>query len=92
MPIVTHSAPSRSERRAAASKSKNPRGHGNDEPLKLLRLQAVLDRTGLSRSALYRLIAAGDFPSGISVAGTSAKAWSSAIVTAWIARQLEEAA
>jgi prophage regulatory protein len=72
-----------------ASKKKLPLAA---EPLALLRLEAVLARTGLSRSAIYRLLTAGEFPQGILVAGTSVKAWPSTVVAAWVARQIEEAA
>lgn len=34
----------------------------SDQPDRILRLAAVLDRTGLTRSTLYRKIASGSFP------------------------------
>jgi len=49
----------------------------------LLRQQQVRDRTGLSRSTLYKLISEGDFPSPIQLAGRSV-AWDSQAVDAWI--------
>jgi prophage regulatory protein len=55
----------------------------------LLRLPDVCRRSGIKRSQLYRLIAAGEFPPPVSLAGRS-KAWRSDEVTAWIeARQHE---
>ena len=35
--------------------------------LKLLRMAEVVERTGLSRSTLYRLIGAGEFPEPVQV-------------------------
>jgi prophage regulatory protein len=51
---------------------------------RIVRLPVVLDRTGLSRSTLYRKIAEGTFPSQvrISVHGTG---WSEAEIDRWIA-------
>ncbi|SMH43468.1 helix-turn-helix transcriptional regulator [Mesorhizobium australicum] len=57
----------------------------------LLRLPVVLARTGLSRSQLYRLVAAGRFPRPVGLGGTAAKAWSSAAVSEWIRDQLQSA-
>ena len=36
-----------------------------DSPARILRLKAVLERTGLSRSTLYRKIQAGRFPAQV---------------------------
>ena len=36
-----------------------------DQPDRILRITAVLDRTGLTRSTLYRKIADGSFPSQV---------------------------
>ena len=63
----------------------------NDQIL-LLRLPAVLARTGLSRSQIYRLVAAGRFPRPVRLAGTTSKAWSSTAVTAWIESQINQSA
>jgi prophage regulatory protein len=52
---------------------------------RLLRLPAVLDRTGLSRSTLY---ATPDFPKSVKV-GDRAVAWSEDEVDAWIAAKLD---
>jgi prophage regulatory protein len=51
---------------------------------KLIRLKTVLDRTGLSRSTLYRKIGEGTFPRqvSISVHGTG---WHESAVDRWIA-------
>ena len=38
-----------------------------DNALRILRLKAVLERTGLSRSTLYRKIQAGTFPGQVRI-------------------------
>ncbi len=59
-------------------------------PLRLLRLPEVCARTGLTRSPLYRRVAAGEFPSPVSL-GARAVAWRDDEVQAWI-EALEPAA
>ena len=54
-----------------------------------LRLSAVLARTGLSRSEVYRRIAAGTFPPSVKI-GARACAWSSREVDAWIAATISK--
>jgi prophage regulatory protein len=49
----------------------------------LLRLPDVIRATGLSRSAIYRLEAAGKFPPRVRVSAR-ATAWRSDLVSAWI--------
>jgi prophage regulatory protein len=49
----------------------------------LHRLREVSRRTGLSRSEIYRRIAAGTFPAPIKL-GERASAWPEHEVTAWI--------
>lgn len=53
----------------------------------LERLPQVRTRTGLSRSEIYRRIAAGDFPKPIKL-GPRASAWPEHEVTAWIAARI----
>ena len=55
--------------------------------LTLLRLPCVIARTSLSRSTLYRRVAAGDFPRPIKL-GERASAWSAAEIDAWIADRI----
>lgn len=50
---------------------------------KLLRLDAVLAQTGVSRSTLYSLIAQGRFPRPVQLTA-SARAWPEREVCAWI--------
>lgn len=49
----------------------------------LERLPQVKARTGLSRSELYRRMAAGDFPQPVKL-GTRASAWNASEVDRWI--------
>ena len=50
---------------------------------KLLRLPQVLNTVGISRSALYQLIARGDFPKPIKI-GKRASVWPESAVQRWI--------
>ena len=54
---------------------------------KILRLPAVKERTGLSRSVVYRRIAEGEFPQPI-LLGTRSVGWVEAEVQAWVERQI----
>ncbi len=51
---------------------------------RILRLATVLDRTGLSRSALYRKIAEGSFPRQMKLSVHSS-GWYESAVERWIA-------
>jgi prophage regulatory protein len=53
-------------------------------PNRILRLRTVLDRTGLSRSTLYRKIADGSFPRQLRISIHGA-GWSEAEVERWVA-------
>jgi len=55
--------------------------------LTLERLPKVKARTGLSRSEIYRRIAAGDFPAPVKL-GERASAWSAAEVDNWISARI----
>lgn len=55
-----------------------------------LRLRQVLDKTGLSRSQLYRLIGRGDFPAGASLS-EHVRAWDEWRVDDWLAAKFEGA-
>ena len=56
---------------------------------RILRLPAVLDRTGLSRSTVYQRVAEGRFPKSVSL-GARAVGWVEAEVDEWIARQIKQ--
>lgn len=51
-------------------------------PDRFLRLAAVLDRTGLSRTTLYRMVRAGTFPEQIRI-GLRCSAWRESSVLEW---------
>lgn len=66
--------------------------HGNYEAsnsLKIIRLPAVQNRTGLSRSAIYLKISKGEFPSSISL-GVRAVGWLEEDVSNWIRKQIQK--
>jgi prophage regulatory protein len=54
-----------------------------DTPDRILRLNKVLDRTGLSRSTLYRKVQAGTFPRQVRIAARCT-GWRESAVNAWI--------
>lgn len=54
-----------------------------DHPDRILRLNSVLDRTGLSRSTLYRKINAGTFPRQIAIS-TRCAGWRESAVEQWM--------
>ena len=54
-----------------------------DTPDRILRLNTVLDRTGLSRSTLYRKIEAGTFPRQVWIAERCA-GWRESAILEWL--------
>ena len=54
----------------------------------LLRIQAVVAKTGLSRSEIYRRRSAGTFPQPAIISGTRIRAWDSEAIDAWVAQAL----
>lgn len=54
-----------------------------DSQDRFLRLNAVLDRTGLSRATLYRKMQTGTFPRQIRIA-TRCAGWRESAVNAWM--------
>jgi prophage regulatory protein len=54
-----------------------------DQPDRILRLNAVRERTGLSRSTLYRKIADGSFPKQIAIS-TRCTGWRESAVERWL--------
>jgi prophage regulatory protein len=64
--------------------------HGRNlsgEP-RLQRLAEVRDRTGLSRSEIYRRVSIGTFPAPVKL-GRRSTAWDSRKISAWIEEVLE---
>lgn len=58
-----------------------------ETPPRLLRLPDVIHMTGLARSTLYDLIAAGTFPRPVPLTVT-ARAWRSDEVATWVADRI----
>jgi prophage regulatory protein len=58
---------------------------------RLLRLDAVMEKCGLSRSGIYRGMAEGTFPKAVSIS-TRAVGWSEQSINNWIEARLEAAA
>ncbi len=54
---------------------------------KFIRLQQVLESTGLSRTGAYGAMAAGTFPKGIKI-GTRAVGWLESEINEWIEAQI----
>lgn len=61
----------------------SPYAQDGDMHPRVLRLPQVLDRTGLSRSSLYRLHAAGSFPRRVQISERSV-GWLESEVDAWL--------
>ncbi|MFM0647035.1 AlpA family transcriptional regulator [Paraburkholderia bryophila] len=57
---------------------------------RLIRLEEVMNRTALTRSLLYKLVDAGEFPKGVKLC-SSAVAWPESEVDKWIAARIEAA-
>lgn len=53
-------------------------------PERIIRLRTVLDRTGLSRTTIYRKIAEGTFPAQVKL-GVHGAGWHESAIDAWIA-------
>ncbi|TPG15801.1 AlpA family phage regulatory protein [Sphingomonas koreensis] len=54
-----------------------------DNPERILRIKTVLDRTGLSRSTLYRKVERGTFPSQLKLS-TRCAGWRESEVNDWM--------
>ncbi|MBO1518105.1 helix-turn-helix transcriptional regulator [Oceanisphaera pacifica] len=57
--------------------------------MRIIRLKEVMNKTGLSRSTIYRQIAEGVFPLSVSLGG-KAKGWLESEVEAWILSRIAE--
>lgn len=60
----------------------------NEHSLRLIRLAEVKQRTGLSRSTIYRWMKAGKFPRSYTL-GNYIAAWSEAEVEAWMVEAVQ---
>lgn len=54
-----------------------------DTPDRILRLKTVLDRTGLSRSTMYRKMQSGTFPKNVQIS-TRCTGWRETAVNHWL--------
>jgi len=54
-----------------------------DNPDRILRINAVLDRTGLSRSTMYRKMQDGTFPKNVQIS-TRCAGWRESAINAWL--------
>ncbi|MGH6617218.1 helix-turn-helix transcriptional regulator [Sphingomonas sp.] len=54
-----------------------------DTPDRILRIKTVLERTGLSRSTMYRKMQNGTFPKNVQIS-TRCAGWRESAVTAWM--------
>jgi prophage regulatory protein len=55
----------------------------NNTPDSILRIKAVLQRTGLSRSTMYRKMQNGTFPPAIKIS-TRCAGWRESAIAAWL--------
>ena len=51
--------------------------------MKILRLPAVIEKTGLSKTTIYRFIGEGKFPAPVRI-GERATGWHEADITQWM--------
>lgn len=54
-----------------------------DTPDRILRINAVLERTGLSRSTMYRKMQMGTFPKNVQISERCA-GWRESAIAAWL--------
>ena len=55
--------------------------------IKLLRIAAVVDKTGLSKRTIYRWMKQGKFPAQFSLGNSRIVAWNLAHIEKWIQQQ-----
>lgn len=54
-----------------------------DAPDRILRIKVVLERTGLSRSTMYRKMQNGTFPKNVQIS-TRCAGWRESAINAWL--------
>ena len=62
----------------------------DNKPERLLRLNAVMDRTGCKRAKLYQLVSRGEFPKPIKI--DSCAHWPESVIDGWVANRIASAA
>ena len=55
----------------------------SSSPDRILRIKAVLERTGLSRSTMYRKMQHGTFPKNVQIS-TRCTGWYESVIDAWM--------
>ena len=60
-----------------------------DSNMRLIKLQEVIEQTGLGRSTIYKYMSEGRFPASVSV-GVGAVRWADSEVQEWILARIEE--
>lgn len=58
--------------------------------MKIIRLKNVLEQTGLGRSTLYKLVAAGAFPAQVSLGNSRSVGWVAEEVECWVQARIDE--
>lgn len=61
----------------------------DNQPERILRLGTVLERTGLSRSTLYRKIDSGEFPRQVKISERCV-GWYSSMINRWLDQRRAE--
>lgn len=56
-------------------------------PERILRLPAVIAKTGISRSGIYQLMKSGDFPQSIKISARSV-GWQESRLEEWVSRRV----
>ena len=59
------------------------------QPTRILRLPEVKDRTGFSRSMIYRMMRENRFPQAITLFGTRCVGWVESEIDTWVAEKIE---
>ncbi|AWA98347.1 MULTISPECIES: helix-turn-helix transcriptional regulator [Vibrio] len=57
--------------------------------MRLIRMREVLEKTGLSKATLYRLIAAGEFPASIQIS-SRAVGWEESLVDEFLMKKVSQ--
>lgn len=58
--------------------------------MRIMRIEETINKTGLSRTTIYRLMADVSFPQAISLSGARSVGWVESEVIDWIEVRIEE--
>jgi prophage regulatory protein len=58
--------------------------------INIIRLPKLLQKVGMSRSAVYQLAKSGNFPSPIKLGGARASGWIESEVDKWLVEQIQK--